>query len=280
VPNCFDRTYVMDVEVSEVPAEGLNVVNTFTGDTLFAATPGTLTFGPFAQNDPVAFELIGLDNPACSYFSDTLTYASADCIIASCGVDNYQYCYGNDEDRWYTFQAALGVPITITMLEGQMLSGDRIIVYNGIDENAPVLYQGNNGGNFTGFAVNSQNASNALTLRVQSNGSGSCSTGESTVPMRWDVGCGAVGITESTTTEFQAYPNPTTGALVIDLGGAVLGNVVLKVMDLSGRTVLEEQFAAQGALHNMDMSALVSGQYMLQLATNDRVMTQRVQVMR
>lgn len=280
VPDCFDRTYVMEVAVIEVSAEGLNVVNTFTGETQLASAPGTLTFGPFDQNDPVAFELTGLDNPTCSYYSDTLTFASVDCIIASCGVDNYEYCYGNNEDRWYTYQSPIAVPVTISMLAGQMLSGDRIIVYNGLNENAPVLYQGNNGGNFTGFAVNSQNVNNAITLRVQSNATGSCATGESTVPMRWDVGCGAVGIDELAQGGFQAYPNPTTGNLVLDLGSESLGTVVLKVFDMSGRVVMEEQFAAQGGLHNMDMGALMSGQYMLQLATNERVMTQRVQLMR
>lgn len=280
VPNCFDRTYVMEVAVSEVGVEGLEVVNTFTGESQLASVAGTLSFGPYEQNGPSAFQLTGLDNPTCSYFSDTLTFASADCVIASCGVDNYEYCYGNNEDRWYTYQAPIGVPVTISMLQGQMLTGDRIVVYNGFNENSPVLYQGNNGGNFTGFAVNSTNVNNAITLRVQSNSTGSCATGESTIPMRWDVACGAVGIDEFGQGTFQAYPNPTTGLLVIDLGPEALGNVVLRIMDMSGRLVLEEQFAAQGALHNLDMGALMSGQYMIQLSTTERVMTQRVQLMR
>jgi hypothetical protein len=280
VPNCLDRTYVMEVEVSAVPAEGLNVLNTFTGETQLANAPGTLTFGPFAQNAPVAFELTGLDNPTCSYFSDTLTFASVDCIIVSCGVDNYSHCYGNNEDRWYTFQSSINVPTTITFLQGQMLSGDRIIVYNGRDENAPVLYQGNNGGDLTGFTVNSQNVNNSITLRIQSNGSGSCADGGTNAELRWDVACGAVGIDEMGNGTFVVYPNPTNGLLYIETGNEITDKVALRVFDISGQIVIEQQLAAQSGLNTVDMQGLMSGHYLVQLTAAGWVKTQRVELVR
>lgn len=280
VPSCVDRSYTTEVAASSVGTAGLSVLNTITGETQTATAAGTLTFGPYDVDELSVFELIDLETPACSYFSDTLTYTSDDCIIVSCGVDNYDYCYGNDEDRWYTFQAAQSVPITISFMQGQMLTGDRIALYNGRDENAPVIFQGNNGGNLTGLAVNSTNATNTLTLRVQSNGAGSCETGESTLPLRWDVACGAVGINELAQAGFMAFPNPTTGLLTLDLGADALGNVNAKLYDQSGRVVMEEQFAAQGGVHTMDIGGLTSGQYMLQIATSDKLMSQRVQLMR
>lgn len=280
VPTCTDRTFVMEVNASNVGAQGLQVTNVFTGQQQVANAAGTLTFGPYDLDTPVAFELVGLDNPTCSFFSDTLTYASADCVVRSCGVDNYTYCYGNNEDRWYTFGAPINVPVTVSFLEGQMMSGDRIVVYNGGNENAPVLYQGNNGGNLTGFAVNSQNPANLITLRIQSNGSGSCADGGVAASMRWDVACGAVGIEENGAALFLAYPNPTADLLNIDLGGKSYGNVVLKLIDLSGRTVLQEQFAVEGGLHQVNVEKLVSGQYLLQLSTNEWIRTTQVQVMR
>lgn len=280
VPNCEDRSYVTEVAASSVGASGLSVLNTFTAETQTIATAGTLTFGPYDVDEPSAFELIDLETPSCSYFSDTLTFTSDDCLIVSCGVDNYEYCYGDNEDRWYTFQAAENVPITVSFMQGQMLTGDRIALYNGRDENAPVIFQGNNGGSLTGLAVNSTNATNTLTLRIQSNAAGSCETGESTVPLRWDVACGAVGIDELTQGGFLVYPNPTTGSLTLDLGSDALGNVIAKLYDLSGRVVKEEQFAAQGGVHTMDIGDLMSGQYMMQIATSEKLMIQRVQLMR
>jgi hypothetical protein len=280
VPNCFDRTYVMEVEVNDVPTEGLNVVNTYTGEAQLASAPGTLTFGPFVQNAPIAFELTGLDNPTCSYFSDTLTFASVDCIIVSCGVDNYSHCYGNDEDRWYTFQSAINVPTTITFQQGQMLTGDRIVVYNGRDENAPVLYQGNNGGNLTGFTVNSQNVNNSITLRIQSNSTGSCDDGGVTAELLWDVACGAVGIDEMGDGAFVVYPNPTNGLLYVETGNEVMDKVALRVFDISGQIVIEQQLAAQSGLNTVDMQGLMSGHYLVQLTAAGWVKTQRVELVR
>lgn len=281
VPNCFDRTFKAEVIVTEPPpAEGLQMENTFTGDMQVATEVGVYEFGPYDQNDPVEFELIILDNPLCSYFSDTLTYASSDCVSLTCGFDNYTYCYQNNEDRWYTFQADAPVPITIGFLGGQMLPGDRIVLYNGFDETAAVLYQGNNGGNFTGFALNSQNVDNALTLRIQSNGDVACSDpGSNLAPLNWYVACGAVGIEEQGEGAFTIYPNPTEGLMYIDLGN-MEGRVQMRVLDMSGRLVIEELINANGAPNTVDMQGLMSGQYMVQLTTSDWVRTRLVQVSR
>ena len=183
VENCFDRTYITEVIVTDAPpAEGLSLTNLTTGETITANAVGVYEFGPYAQDAISAFEIVALDNPDCSYFSEEMTFPSADCVIRTCGFDNYEYCYGNNEDRWYTFQADASAPITIGFLQGQMLPGDFIVVYNGFNESAAVIYQGNNAGNLTGFAVNSQNPSNTITLRISSNASGSCADGQATIP--------------------------------------------------------------------------------------------------
>jgi hypothetical protein len=161
-----------------------------------------------------------------------------------------------------------------------MLSGDRIVVYNGRDENAPVLYQGNNGGNLTGFAVNSQNATNSITLRIQSNSTGSCDDGGTTAELRWDVACGAVGIDEMGDGAFMVYPNPTTGILYIETGKEVMDNVALRIFDISGQVVHQQQLAGQSGLNTVDMQGLMSGHYLVQLTSTGWVKTQRVEVVR
>src|SRR5690606_40609825 len=129
---------------------------------------------------------------------------------------NYELCYENDEDRWYTYRADADVPVAIAFLQGQMLPGDRVVIYDGADDiGTPVLYQGNNGGNLTGIQVSSLNASNTLTLRIKSNSEGSCADGVATVPLRWDVGCGADGIDAHVGYDLDLFPNPTNGLRTI-----------------------------------------------------------------
>ncbi len=282
VPNCFDRTFTTEVIVTQAPpAEGLLIENVLTGENIMANATGVYGFGPYDQDAPTAFEIIGLDNPLCSYFSDTTTYASEDCVLRTCGFDNFEYCYMNDEDRWYTFQADASVPITIGFLEGQMLPGDFIVVYNGYDENAAVIYQGNNQGNLSGFAVNSQNANNVLTLRINSNATGSCDDGQATTPLRWYVACGAVGVDDMVEGDFSMFPNPTNGLLYINLGNEDHGKLQLRLLDMSGRAVIEQQIVARaGELNTIDMEGLMSGQYMVQLIAEQWVRTQRVQLVR
>lgn len=210
-----------------------------------------------------------------------LTFPSDSCIIRSCGFDNYEYCYENSEDRWYTYQSLQPVPTTIAFLWGQMLTGDRIVVYNGRNRDATVIYQGSNGGNLSGFAVNSRNTEHIITLRIQSNATGSCDDGQATVPLRWTVGCGAVGIDDVSPTGFSVFPNPTEGVLYISVGSEVTGNARVRVLDMSGRQVFDEPMNLRASnTSSIDMRGLQTGQYLIQLVTSQWTKVQRVQVAR
>jgi hypothetical protein len=278
VPTCTDRSFITEVIVTQAPsAQGLEILNTQTNETIVANATGVYDFGPYAQNAPVSFQLTDLSNPQCYYLSETFTFPSDSCVIRTCGWDTYTYCYGNNEDRWYTWQSVTSQPITLGFYAGQMLPSDRIVVYNGFNENAAVLYQGNNGGNFLGFAVTSMNAANALTLRIQSNGSGSCADGQATVPLDWYVACGGVGVEEAANAPIGVHPNPTTGLLTIDLGGPVNGPLRTRLLDMSGRAVLEvPAMAINGGKGTLDIGMLARGQYVLQLIANDRTHTVKV----
>ncbi|MBK7946213.1 MAG: T9SS type A sorting domain-containing protein [Flavobacteriales bacterium] len=259
----------------------MTIQNVITGQSQSVTATGVYSFGPYGTDSLSIFGITDLSEPGCTWMSDSLAYPSESCHIVSCGFDNYDYCYGNNEDRWYTFRSAQAVPTTIAFTQGQMPTGDRIVVYNGVDENAGVIYQGNNGGNLAGFAVNSQNPGNAITLRIQSNASGSCSDGQVAVPLRWTVGCGAVGMAEIASGGFAVFPNPTEGLLNITVSPVATGAARLRVMDLSGRVVIDSPLVLRsGALHSLDMSGLQSGQYAVQLSTASWTKVQRVQVER
>ena len=283
IEDCVHRAYSTEVIITEEGDDaGLILTNDITGESIADATVGVYTFGPYDVNDTMVFRVTNQDYEQCRTISDSVTVMSEECVSVTCGFDNYEYCYENDEDRWYTYRSAQGVPMTIAFLQGQLLAGDRIEVYNGADESVlPALYSGNNGGNLTGFAINSQNVTNTITLRILSDASGSCEDGGVNTPLRWTVACGAVGLVEVTTDDFSAYPNPTQGLLQIELGSKVTGAVQFRLLDMSGRVVMDQPLLMNGGTRNtVDLRGLQSGNYMVQLTTAKWVKTQRVQLAR
>lgn len=282
VPVCTSRGYNVEVEVTGIGGDAtLTATNLTSGEAQTGLGLGTYTFGPYPVEEENVFRVFNETYVQCRATSDSLTYTAEECISVTCGFDNYTHCYGNDEDRWYTYQSAQNVPITLAFVGGQMLAGDRIVLYNGRDENAPVLYQGNNGGNFNGFAIPSANVENILTLRIESDGTGSCDDGGVSNPLSWTVACGGVGIEELGTGSIALYPNPTNGLLTIAFGEEVTGKVNVRVLDMSGRAVIETPVNMAGADRStIDLSGLQQGNYLVQVRTADHVTNQRVQVTR
>jgi len=283
IPDCVHREYNVEVTVTDAGGDAdLSITNLSTSDTLTNVGVGVHQFGPFPLDSLSVIRVFNQEYPQCRSTSQPITYAADSCIIVSCGVDYYDYCYGNNEDRWYTYKSASAVPTTIRFSQGQLLPGDLITIYNGRDATGSVIFQGNNnGGSFGGLEVNSQNPDYAITLRIRSNDSGSCEDNGVAVPLQWAVGCGAVGIDELATGAFSVFPNPTEGLLQIELGNKVEGKVQLRITDMSGRIVMEQQLRMNGGTRNaVDMTKLQSGQYLVQLTTPDWVKTERVQVVR
>ncbi|HRF81755.1 MAG TPA: hypothetical protein PL070_16880, partial [Flavobacteriales bacterium] len=175
VENCVNREYTAEVIITDAGAsDPLTATNLTSGESLTGLGVGVHTFGPYPVNEENVFRVFNEAYEQCRITSDTVTYTSEECISVTCGFDNYTHCYGNNEDRWYTYRSAENVPLTLAFLSGQMITGDRITLYNGADETAAVIYTGINGGNLAGFAVPSANSENTITLRIQSNEAGSC----------------------------------------------------------------------------------------------------------
>ncbi len=76
------------------------------------------------------------------------------------------------------------------------------------------------------------------------------------------------------------YPNPSHGEqLFLALGGVQPDtNVELDVMDLFGKRVFADQFAAPSEefTHRMDLNNLASGVYLVNVRVGDRLYTQRL----
>ena len=271
------------VTVSELTgAQGLQITEMGSGETLTATQPNTYIFSTFFDLDSITnFEVVDLDNVGCTYESGPMVFTRDSCVINSCGLDFYEVCYENDEDRWYTYRSDDNVPVAIFFYEGQMLSSDVVTLYNGlVDEPGNIIFSGNNSGNLTGLTVNSNNADNALTLRIQSNDNGSCADGGATIPLRWDVGCGYVGMNEMDHAHFTLFPNPSSGMLNIHLGKAIDGDMTVRVIDMSGRVAAENSMRGPFDRTSMDLGSLQSGQYIVTIVTNDWMATKPFQLMR
>lgn len=232
------------------------------------------------MDSTVKITVLNATNNLCRVFSPMLTSASQACVDTVCAAAAYEYCYTNNDTAWFAYQGTPGIPLTVEFLWGQMLAGDFVQIYNGL---APLpsklIWQGNLNGNMAGWAVNTTNGYSTMLVRVVSNASGSCATGQTTVPLHWVVQCGAVGVQENgVATSFSMYPNPTTGQLSLQLPEGFAGMADLRVSDVAGRTVYAKQFTSTGNVNTFDLKALQTGNYVVTITTKDWVRSQQLQI--
>lgn len=285
VPDCIHRTYSIQMNLTSTgTATTANVTNTFNSATVTGLAVGTHTIGPFPMDQNVQLAVLNGDNPLCRIYSPNFNYNSNDCIIVGCGPDPYTYCYTNNDDAWWVYQSVGSNPLTISFDAGQMLTNDKVVIYNGLNDFAAVIYNGNQGGNLAGLAVSSSNAGNYLAMRVLSNSTGSCSDGAVTVPLQWTVGCGLVGLDETQPGAFRTYPNPTDGLLYLELSEEWSGAVSVQLMDPLGRMVQEHPYNVTGGAGRntltLDMGNLQNGNYLVRLVTEQWVRTEQVILVR
>ncbi len=281
VPDCIHHNYVVAVNISDLGTGAFaRIANSLTHDTLTNIPAGVNLVGPFMMDSTVKITVLNATNNLCRVFSPMLTSASQACVDTVCAAAAYEYCYTNNDTAWFAYQGTPGIPLTVEFLWGQMLAGDFVQIYNGL---APLpsklIWQGNLNGNMAGWAVNTTNGYSTMLVRVVSNASGSCATGQTTVPLHWVVQCGAVGVQENgVATSFSMYPNPTTGQLSLQLPEGFAGMADLRVSDVAGRTVYAEQFTSTGNVNTFDLKTLQTGNYVVTITTKDWVRSQQLQI--
>ena len=78
---------------------------------------------------------------------------------------------------------------------------------------------------------------------------------------------------------FSAYPNPAYDQLTVELEGFEDQRLRLQLYSLTGQLMAEEQLPRDGAnfvQHQLDMSALPAGVYLLKIQGQERVWTREV----
>ena len=190
VPDCPNGTYSISVTVTGLgTATDVNITNTGGAPTINGVGLGTYTVGPFALGSNVAYSILNNQDPGCDSFSPTIT--NFPCPFQSCGPDNYTYCYADNENTFFVYQSTTTYPVAIVFNAGIMQTfGDLITIYDGDDDQSPILYQGFGDafGDLTGIIRVSTNPQNVLTLQITSNAFGSCATYALT-PMDYTIAC-------------------------------------------------------------------------------------------
>ena len=77
--------------------------------------------------------------------------------------------------------------------------------------------------------------------------------------------------------EITAYPNPTADLLWLETSG-VIGATQVRIYDGAGKLVLDQQFAVNNGLIQLDVNGLSSGNYHIVLRSNDQIAVERIQV--
>lgn len=184
--------FTVDVEVTNLGGAG--TLNIMEGANIIQSSinMGTYTLGPFTNGTPVDIRLESDSDPSCYRSLGTFVNATV-CPIAAtitCGQAPLaqSYCYEDNDPTTWTYTASnSSATLTVSFSQGYLESCcDDLIIYDGVDNTAPQLYNSNSTTSLTGVTVSSTGAS--LFMDINSDGSVSCSGG-SGVQWEFEVEC-------------------------------------------------------------------------------------------
>jgi gliding motility-associated-like protein len=180
--------FFVDVDLTDLGSATDITITDNQGSTPETTTAtGMFTFGPFANGTGVVITVTNDDDSNCTLTSTSLTQDQ--CVLnqvdCSAGPLNINYCYGDNDDTAWLFQSTDGSPLRITFNAGGIESCcDDILIYDGVDNTAPLIYVGNNGGNLAGLQFDS--SGDSLFMEIDADGSVSCQANSFCCTTEWD----------------------------------------------------------------------------------------------
>lgn len=280
VENCLHHGYDVAVNVSSLgSAADLRITDSWSQDTLSGVGLGTTMIGTIPVGQTAYLTVLNGANPLCRIYSDAFSLPANECVVTACETTAVEYCYENADTAWFVYRSGDNVPVTVSFDGGQLLDGDQVWIYNGLDQSAQLVFAGNLGGQLAGLAISSSNPDNALAILVVSDAEGACATGEASPPLLWTAGCGLVGMPAPAADAFSIFPNPANDVLFVRTPAGLQGAVRVEILDVTGRVVLDRRLPANaGGTTNVDISALTNGRYALRLSGMAGSRTVQVQV--
>lgn len=117
------------------------------------------------------------------------TYFSTEGILeVICGTAplTETHCYGNLEERTWSYTSSAGDPLRLIIHAGTIAGGDILKIHDGPTDQSPVLFSSTTG-MIAGQVVNSTGGH--LTMKLVTDENGSCQTQDFIPQMEWEVGC-------------------------------------------------------------------------------------------
>ncbi|MFZ6051996.1 PPC domain-containing protein, partial [Halocola ammonii] len=173
--------------------------------------PEALNFEECATIDDESciYDIPGCTDENALNYDPEATSDDGSCVLPACDSEPIaeEYCYGNNEDGIFAVYQSneSGTPISIIFNSGSLESCcDDIIIYDGQDASAPVLFSGS--GDLTGLVLEA--TGDYISLAVDSDGSVSCDSGSSSgQTFEYEVYCGSAIVPGCTNEEAVNY-NP------------------------------------------------------------------------
>ncbi len=195
VPDCDAGTFTVPVVVIDMGgADTLWLQNSVGVDPFPITAAGTYTAGPFPVGAAVS---LMLDNTASSVCDRQLGVFEAEgCPIAiQCTgpLHTDSYCYTNSDAKTWLYQSMGGQPLAIQFSAGtiESVSFDHLVIHDGVDASAPVLWQHTLTTNESLVGVMAVSTGPALFMEMTSDNSISCASGNfgAAGTWQWTVGC-------------------------------------------------------------------------------------------
>ncbi len=282
IPDCLHHRYSIDVHVTSLGSSpDLRLATSWSPDTLDGVGLGSMIIGPAPVGGSVHITLLNSQNPLCRIHSPDLSFPFDSCTTIACEPLAVEYCYANADTVWFVYRSGTSLPITLAFDQGELLPNDNLLLYNGPDTTAQLVFAGNLGGQVGGLVLTSNNPGNALTLLVASDASGSCATGEASPALHWTVGCGLVGIQDQEENGPLVYPDPASTELHVRWPTSQGAIVLMEIFDMIGRSLLVDRSDTNWADgRTIDITRLEAGNYMIRIATAAASRTEHILIVR
>lgn len=171
---------------------------------------------------------------------------------------NLTHCYENLDNTCWVINSEDGSAINVNFNEGTLENCcDSIIIYDGADASAPILYEGNNNGNLSGLQFTG--TSDKMFIKINSNEAVSCSTSQG---IQWNFTVNRpLGVGENNLSQFKFHPNPATN----QINFITTQNIDhILIYDLLGKQV--KNASVDFNKSTIDVSKLASGAYILKVS--------------
>ncbi|WP_298900334.1 gliding motility-associated C-terminal domain-containing protein [uncultured Psychroserpens sp.] len=180
--------FFVDVDITSLgSATSLTISDNQASTAQTASAVGLYSFGPFVNNTDVIISVASDDDVNCALSSGTLTQEQCALNVVDCTQPTleFNYCYDDNDNTSWWFESSDGSPVRLTFNAGGIESCcDNILIYDGDDNTANLLYQGNNGGDLSGLVVES--TGDSLFFEIDADGSVSCASGSGCCSTEWD----------------------------------------------------------------------------------------------